>query len=204
MRRALKDQKHQLSDMSDSIAELKVHNKRVYKTEVAGLKNELATLKAEKKTAIEDGDVAKVDALDERISTVKESMVLPEPKSPREAANPEFDKWLEGNQWYDENKEMAQYADSIAAEHEGAPFQRIASLVEKSVKEIYPDKFAKPTQETIDNTSRVEGATRKRTAGKFTEADLSSSQKSIMQQFVRQGIMTKVDYIKDIATTQGA
>lgn len=199
MRKSLKDQKRQLSDMSVSLTELKQHNERVFKAEVGQLKKELNDLTHQKKAAIQDGNVPLVDELDEQIDTVKESMVPPEKVV---TANPEggdFDDWVKDNDWYNSDKEMATYADSVADSHKGAPFARVAVLVSKRVKEMFPDKFPAPKTNNAPNASRVEAGGRRATTGKFTKANLSDSQKSIMNQFVKQGIMTEKDYIKDIA-----
>lgn len=205
MRKSLKDQKTQLSKMSGSLTELKRHNERVFKAEVNTLKKELSTLKSQKKIAIEDGDVEKVDKIDEQIDTVKESMTTPEPEV-KKSENDEFDRWVKDNKWYEENKEMAAYADTQAARHEGAPFGRVATLVTKQVQEMFPDKFpglSPKKNNALPATSRVEAGARKAVAVKFTKADLSDSQKSIMSQFVRQGIMSEKDYIEDLSKIAG-
>jgi len=208
MRKSLKSQKQQLSDMTDSIAELKAHNERVYKAEVANLKKELISLKTQKKVAIEDGDVEKVNEIDEQIDAVKGSIKEPEPvkktaktQSQGESSTPEFDVWVKQNPWYITDDEMGQYADTIATENKGLSFKRIANMVDKKVKEAFPEKFSE--QKNV-NVNRVEGSARRgSSSGKLTEADLTSSQKSIMNQFVRQGIMTKNQYIEDIAKVAG-
>jgi len=197
MKSHIKEQKRQNADLNSSIQELKIHNERVYKAEVANLKKELTSLKAEKKAAIEDGDVAKVDELDDRIGEVEESMTAPK-QVERQDVSPEFERWVEKNPWYKTDEEMRQYADTLADENKGLSFERVAELARKKVKEAFPDKFSSK-KEVID---RVEGSTRNRSAGSFTEADLTSSQKAIMSQFVRQGIMTKQQYIKDIQTME--
>lgn len=207
MRKSLKDQKRQLSEMSSSLTELKSHNERVYKAEVGRLKKELAELTDQKKLAIQDGNVEKVGELDDQIDTVKESIAAPEKTDSGEKASSspgDFEEWAADNKWYDDDIEMTSYADTLAAKHEGAPFKRIAALVTKQVKEMFPDRFPAPasTTTTTQNTnipqSRVEGAGKKTTTTKFTEADLTDSQKSIMAQFAKQGIMTKKQYIEDI------
>lgn len=210
MRKSLKEQKQQLAAMSNSLAELKSHNEKVYKAEIARLKKELTSLKTQKKEAIEEGDVDRVNDIDEQIDVIKES-ISSEKEEPATAnqppENPEFNEWLKNNQWYLEDDEMARYADSIAATHRGISFKRIAKLVDKSIREVFPDKFP-DKQKTKTNTTtatatRVEGSVRQRPSGRFTEADLTPEQKSIMNQFVRQGIMTKEEYIKDIALISG-
>lgn len=210
MRKSLKEQKQQLAAMSNSLAELKSHNEKVYKAEIARLKKELTSLKTQKKEAIEEGDVDRVNDIDEQIDVIKES-ISSEKEEPattnQPPENPEFNEWLKNNQWYLEDDEMARYADSIAATHRGISFKRIAKLVDKSIREVFPDKFPDKqktkTNTNTTTTTRVEGSTRQRPSGRFTEADLTPEQKSIMNQFVRQGIMTKEEYIKDIALISG-
>lgn len=203
MRKSLKDQKKQLSDMSGSITELKQHNERVYKAEVSQLKKELSDLAKQKKTAIEDGDVDKVGELDEQIDTVKESMT-PLEKSEKAETTPEFEDWVGENDWYLKDAEMAAYADTLSEldQYKGAPFGRMSALVTRQVKEMFPDKFSQKKSERTP-ISRVEGGDRKTTSIKFTKSDLTDSQKSIMSQFVKQGIMSEKQYIEDIAKVAG-
>ena len=200
MRTHIKDQKKQNSDLAQSVKDLKVHNETVYKVEISKLKTELKGLKEQKKEAIEDGDVAKVDELDEQIDGVKEAMVKPKEKAP---VNLEYEDWVKENLWYKTDSEMATYADAIADQNEGAPFKRVADLIGKKMKEMFPDKF-KESETHVKKTqaSPVEGAIKKSTTTKFTKADLSDSQRSTMAQFVKMGATTEAQYIKDIATLQ--
>ena len=207
MRTHIQDQKKQLTDLGSSVAELKTHNERVFKAEVSKLKTELTDLKKEKREAIEDGDADKVDELDEQIDGVKEAMAAP--KTAKPSANPELTSWLQENTWYDTDPEMAKYADAIADQNTAAPYDRMLRMVETKVKDMFPDKFeagATPgpgTPKARTPASPVEGSGKKTVGTTFTKADLTSDQKSIMSQFVRQGIMTEKAYIADIATTQG-
>jgi len=199
MRKSLKDQKHQMVDMSGSLDELKQHNERVFKAEVGRLEKELAGLKAKKKTAIEEADVNEVDKIDEQIDAVKES--IEPPSQTKQSVNSKFDEWVKDNDWYKSDKEMSEYADTVADKHEGAPFARVATMVEKQVKEMFPDKFA--ATKTSPSAPRVEAARKRAATSKFTKADLTGSQKNIMSQFIKQGIMSEKEYIADIAKLAG-
>ena len=196
MRDHIKTQKKQLGELGSSVAELKTHNERVYKAEVKQKDAEITALKKERTEAIEEANVEKVKELDEQIDGLKEEMVKPKETQ----INPDFNTWVDKNKWYREDQEMADYADTIADQHKGAPFERVSALVEKNVKEMFPDKF--PSKKSLP-ASPVEGAGKKIVGAKFTKADLTNSQKSIMGKFVKQGIMTEAQYIKDIATQQG-
>lgn len=199
MRDHIKDQKGQLSDLVSSVDELKTHNERVYKAEVKTLKSELSTLKQEKKEAIEEGDVDKVEALDDQIDEKKEAIKQPAAKSD---SSPEFETWVKDNDWYNSDPEMAKFADTIADSNVGAPFGRLSAMVTSKVKAMFPDKFTGAKKATTP--SPVEPSTRKTIAAKFTKANLTSGQRSIMNQFVKQGIMTEKQYIADIEKVEGA
>lgn len=201
MRKSLKDQKQQLSDLAGSLKELQSHNERVYKAEVTQLKKELSDLTQQKKEAIQDGNVEKVGEIDEQIDSVKESMVPPAKTDTSAKVGGDFEVWVKDNKWYESDKEMSAYADSLADKHEGAPFARVAALVTKQVKEMFPDKFpSSAKRQEVSTAPRVEAGTRKAMTTKFTKSDLTDSQKSIMQQFVKQEIMSEKQYIEDIAT----
>ena len=201
MRGHIKAQKEQLSDLSGSVEALKVHNEKVYKAEVNQLTTELDALKKEKIEAIEEGDVERVGEIEEKMDGVKDAISKPEQK--QESSNSEFDAWAEANPWFNTDAEMTEYANGIADANPGAPFKRLTALVTKKIKEMFPDKFEKPQEGRLSG-SPVEGGGRKSTSSKFTKADLSSNQRSVMAQFVRQGIMTEKAYIADIQKTQGA
>ncbi len=203
MRDHIKDQKGQLDGLVSSVKELKIHNERVYKAEVTELKSQLTDLKAEKKEAIEEGDVDRVEALDDQIDEKKEAIKQPAATSNE---NPEFDSWVKDNDWYNSDPEMAKFADAIADNNVGAPFGRLSKLVTKKVKDMFPEKFNEGnSKENTKTPSPVEGATRKSNPdSKFTRANLTSGQKAIMNQFVKQGIMTEKQYIKDISVVEGA
>jgi len=212
MRTHIQDQKKQLTDLGKSVAELKTHNERVYKAEVSRLEGEINNLKKEKRLAIEDGDADKVDELDEQIDGLKVAMAAPKSESQSTGDNPVLDAWLAENPWYDTDPEMARYANAIADQNPGAPYERVLSLAANKVKEMFPDKFeaaanpatpGSPVTKAKTPASPVESGARRVATAAFTKADLTSDQLNIMSQFVRQGIMTEKAYIADIAKTQG-
>ncbi|MDY6893829.1 MAG: hypothetical protein SVO01_00200 [Thermotogota bacterium] len=204
------DLKKQLSNMNSSIEALKNHNEMVYKAELRQKEATIARLKKERNDAIAMADVDKVNALDDQIEGIQKDLNEPKPEN-SSSSNPDFDEWIKDNQWYLTDDEMAVYADRVANDYKGAPPARIYSIVRKKVAEVWPEKFESsksvtpPTVEkpkAVGPTSPVEAPTKTPTTPKFTEADLTDSQKAIMKQFVGQGIMTKEQYIADIAKTQ--
>ena len=209
-----KDLKENLSTVQASINALKEHNERVYRAEVKRLESEIAALKKERKSAIELADVDKVEELDAQIEGLQKDITAPKMDTgskPDEVVNPVFDEWITDNQWYLEDQEMAQFADTVAQNYVGAPLPRIYSLVRQKVQEVFPEKFsstqnstvAKVASKPVGPVSPVDkGSNGKGSGTSFTKSDLTPEQLNIMNQFVRGGIMTEEQYINDIAKMQ--
>ena len=157
----------------------------------------------------------KVEEIEEQISGIQNDLsgVKKGDVAPPTGTNPIYDEWVAENKWYLENDEMAQYADTVAKEYEGAPAARLFNLVTKKVKEVFPEAFEVTPQvkepiggkKPIGPKSPVEGGNNSaKGASNFTKADLSPDQLQIMKQFVQGGIMTEQQYINDIAKMQEA
>lgn len=210
-----KDLKDQLHGLSGSVEALKLHNESVYQAEVKRLTSEVGALKKERKAAIELADVVKVEELDKQIDDIQKDINNPLEAKTQDAnivTNPVFDEWVENNQWYLKDDEMANFADNVAQQYNGAPLERIYALVKNKVQEVFPDKFeqAKPAESKqvdivkspVGPKSPVERSSAKGSEGSFTKADLTSEQVQIMKQFVQTGIMTEDQYVNDIAKMQ--
>ena len=174
-----------------------------------------AGLGIEAQSAIELADVDKVEELDAQIEAKKNDLVAPKMNTGKSDAgateNPVYDEWIQDNQWYLDDNEMAQFADSVAQNYVGAPLPRIYALVRQKVQEVFPEKFA--STKTATTTTEVKkpigpvspvdkGSNNKGASTSFSKADLTPDQVSIMNQFVSGGIMSEEQYIKDIASMQ--
>lgn len=204
-----KDLKEQLTVLNSSVEALKVHNEKVYQADVKRLTTEIATLKKERKAAIDLADSDKVEELDAQIEERQKDLAAPKTDTVPKAANanPVFDEWVKSNDWYLKDDEMAKFADTVAQQYVGAPLDRIYKIVRSKVQEVFPDKFEATSTvakvKPIGPTSPVDkGTNNKGNASNFTKADLSPEQINIMNQFVRGGIMTEEAYINDIAKMQ--
>lgn len=202
------DLKNQLLNVQNSVDALKEHNERVYKADVKRMQAEINALKEQKRKAVELADVDEVNKIDQQIDDLKKDLTVPAPK-PKESSNPVYDTWIENNQWYLTDPEMANFAETVAEQYKGAPLERVYSLIRQKVVEVFPDRFETPATPASKDTkakpigpaSPVEGV---KNAGKqtFTKADLTPDQIMIMTQFKNQGIMTEDQYIADIAKMQ--
>jgi len=212
-----KDLKSQLKGLQSSVEALQSHNERVYQADVKKLQTELNALRKEKKAAIELADVEKVEELDKQIEDVQKDIDKPV-QTKTTSNNPIYDEWVAENDWYLKDDEMAQFADTVAEQYQGAPLQRVYAIVRQKVAEVFPEKFetVKVSETVSDKTdnktatlekvigpkSPVEKGSRNGDTATFTKADLSPAQINIMNQFVQGGIMTEEQYIADIAKLQ--
>lgn len=197
----LKVQRREVEKLQQGLEALKAHNETVYKVQVANLKKELSSLKKQRKEADEDGDTSLVRELDNKINDIEK--IPSEVKVPKSQSNPEFDKWLEKNDWYETDEEMRIYADiqgdpKINPDLAGLSHKKFYAAIRKRVKEKFPEYFGQATKEK-PAAAAVEGSTPTKRAGKkFTMRDLSEDQKKYAKLFAEQGIMKTEDYIADL------
>ena len=197
----IEDQGKQLKDVRSALNELKKLNSQVQEVEY---KRALETLKAQKKAALEDGDADAVIAVDDRIDMVKEQQkALQQAPAPSEDGqeHPEFVAWTEQNNWYKTSTPMKAFADALGQELRAAgnsPSQVLKKVAEEVRKE-FPNKFRNPNQ---DKPGAVEGGSGRgvSSTAKFT---LSDEERSVMNKFVRQGVMSEKEYIEQLKKVRG-
>jgi len=213
MRKHLRDQKAQMRRMLKSVENLKKHHLKVQNAQKKQYEAEIRRLKAQRVEAIEEGDVGKVEELDEQIGTISSAIEDPVEDEDGDATdlaaqyNPAFVDWLEVNTWYDRDKEMTKYADTVAKRYEGAPLERVLRKVDEAVRDIFPDKFSdkrarrkKKSARTAREAPEVESATKRpaKRKRKITRRDLDPEHRRIVDDFVSQGIMTEEEYIEEL------
>jgi hypothetical protein len=194
-------QSKELKDVRRALQEMKKLHSEVREVEY---KRALETLKAQKKAALEDGDAEAVIAADERMDLIREQQRALEkeqvdvPQSAEE--HPEFVEWKSKNTWYTSSTPMKAFADALGAElaSQGYTPSQVLRKVEEEVKKEFPHKFQNQRQ---SRPSAVEGSTgRGATSGGFT---LTPEEKRVMHTFVRTGVMTEADYIKELKRVKG-
>lgn len=199
----IEDQGKQLKDVRSALNEMKKLNSQIQEVEY---KRALDTLKAQKKVALEDGDAAAVIAADDRIEMVREQQkemqrVSPVAQSDEGSEHPEFVAWTEQNNWYKSSTPMKAFADALGQElaRAGNSPSEVLKKVATEVRKEFPNKFRNPNQ---DKAGAVEGGSGRgvSTAGKFA---LSDEERTIMNKFVRQNVMTEKEYIEQLKKVRG-
>lgn len=142
--------KRKVADLEKSFTKLKDHHERVRE---AAYKQAIEELKAEKLKALEEQDHRRVVEIDDEIAEKRANPPRPEP-----VENPEFDEWVEGNQWYMTDKEMKAVADRAGKQflqtNPDADRADIYEYAESVVKKRFSDKF-KPDRQAAPNSNRA-------------------------------------------------
>lgn len=197
-------QKRELNELKQAIKALQTHHEKVKETEY---KRAIADLKAAKKDALELGDAAAVVQIDDQIDDLREAQLKEEKQQVKAPATPpEFNEFKSRNKWYDNDRDLTEYADFVgtryAASNPGTPLEDVFKHVEDQVKRQFPEKFQNQNRQ---RPNPVEGSTQGagRKAG-FTEADLTDDERTVMRTLVRGGHMTKEQYLKEVKAIREA
>lgn len=195
------DQNRTVKELKRALDDMKKHHSQVRETEYA---KALAALKEQKKSALEEGDAAQVIKLDDQIDLVKDEQraLKQEPAEVQDQSpSPEFTNWTNRNKWYETSQPMRAYADALGRDlaYGGMKPSEVLAEVERQVRQEFPHKFTNPNR---DKPSAVEGSVNK--GGKANESfALSDEERRVMQRFVRSGVMTEEQYIKDLKSVRG-
>jgi hypothetical protein len=195
-----------LKESEKTIKMLSEHHAKVKETE---FKRAIDYLKSQKKAAYENGDVDKIIELDEKIAEFRETQktmkqgevqVQDAPES-----HPDFVSWVSENKWYKNNNEMKAEADAIGQAYannnpEVSP-QKVLEYVTSRIKKLYPEEFQNQNK---FRPSSVEGGSNSRHGISQDSFTLTDEEKKVMNTFIRQGIMTKDEYIAEIKKVRGA
>jgi hypothetical protein len=203
--RKIESQSKELKDVKKALNELAKHNAKVREVEYA---RAIDALKAEKKTALSEGDADRVVDLDDKIDLVKDQQKQLQTETVQEAMNvtqdvhPELKNWINKNPWYDNSLEMRAWADGRGVElsREGkSPFQVLQAL-ETEVKNRFKEKFRNPNRE---KAGAVEGVSNRQGGSSKAEMELSDVEKTVMKTLVDGGHITKEEYLKQLKAVKG-
>lgn len=178
-----------------ALNELSEHHKKVREVE---FQRALTHLKQQKKTALEEGDADALIEIDEKIADTK--LAQRQVTAVAQAVvPPELEEFAARNKWYSKNQEMTQEADALgvayAQRNRGVPPSEVFEYVEKRIKALFPEEFKNPNRPktgVVDSSTSTEST---RARGGFT---LTDEQERVARNFVKSGIMTRDEYIKEL------
>lgn len=199
----IEHQSRELRQVRTSVAALKEHYTQVEK---AAYDRAIRDLRAQQKTAIQEGDLEKYHEIQEEISTAEKqasrATQIPDPVD--NGPDPAFVSWKEKNSWYDNDSELREFADTygIGLAQRGVPPTEVLAKVEAKVRSTYASKFQNPRRASAP---AVEGSTAPRATSRSKGEDyqLTDQERRVMNALVQQGVLTKEKYIADLKKIKG-
>jgi len=164
----------------------------------------MASLKAERKNALADGDVDRFTAVEEQMEKLREQRQEEKQdvkQVQQQGPSPAFQAFIAENSWYVRDPELAAVADNlgIAYYQRGHTEEQTLQYVANQVRKIYPEKFGNP--QTKPKASAVESGTsgtqvNTKKKGMSWE-DLDPEQRRVAEKWVKMGVITKEKYLED-------
>lgn len=195
----IEQQNKRLKETDKTLQELKAFQSKIAETEY---KRALDTLKHQRRAALEEGDVVAAEDIRDQMDELKQK---PPVETKINAVPKEFTDWVEDNPWYESDEDMRDFADSrgnkLGKNGDLSPAQ-VLKRVAEDTKKAFPDKF-KARNPARDRVSSVETES---SAGTFTSSKafkLSAEEEQVCSRFVKQGVMSREDYIKELKKTRG-
>jgi hypothetical protein len=186
--------KAELAEMRSSFKDFKKYHSQ---TEQRALEKARRELEREMAEAVEAKDHKAVREIAAEMADLSKDVRTDGDGNPYET--PEHTKalsaWKSDNAWFGSDKVMTLAANVIADELEAGGVKGAEQLAEvaKRIRSEFPHKFE---NERRKQASAVEGSTPQRKAGK-TRADLPAEARAHMDKWVKQGLLTEAQFLKD-------
>ena len=202
----INSQKKELDDMRKTIRTLKEHHEKV---QTAALEQARRELRAQRKDALESGDIDRFDTIDESLRELDKQAAIEQAKQATPAQDQAqhvqslLNDFVSRNPWYGKDAELTAIADDIGTKmnQRGAPPEAVLAAVEEAVR-IKQSTVAAQRRTGPSAVESGRGAG-KQPATKFTEKDLNSEERHAMDMLIRRGAISKDQYLKEIAMTRG-
>jgi len=202
----IENQGKKLKDVTKALEALKTHYTRV---EEAAVQKAINQLKAQRKSALADGDGDSFELLDDEIKKAEQQLqtieqVKNNPIVEETVVHPEWQAFQSRNPWYNSTGYMRKFADEIGADlaSKGVAPTDVLKEVEKAVRKEFPHKFTNPNKEQAPVVEQSRGAGNK-TGGKNDDSILTEQERKVMNDLVRSGLLTKEKYIADLKAIKG-
>lgn len=191
------EQHRKIKDLSKGLNALAEHNKKI---EQSAYERALRELRAERKQALEEGDLVKAEEIRDRIDEVKEEQ-RKQPVPQTNVVNTSFEQWVAQNKWYESDPDMRAYADGYAQQlvGNGVTDPSVAlPQIERKVREVFAAKFRNPNK---DRAPSLETGKARSKADSFV---MTREEEKVMNQLIAAGApITREDYISQLKKSRG-
>jgi len=167
--------------VSNVVRMSKTASERAYKKAVRDLQKQ-------QREAAHSGDGEAFDRVAKEIEELEKTQVDEKPSD----IHPDYNGWVQKNQWYVEDEQLSEYADFVANKiHQtgGLEGRALYEEVTKRVKKQYPEKFENPKRQTpppVEGGGGEGGETTK--SKKKTYRDLPADAKEVCDRQISQGL----------------
>jgi len=193
----------ELKETRKAMRMLQEHNSQI---KVAEYNKALTELKNLQKKHLEEGNADGYLETSELLTDLKAEQKAREvvSKATPQAVDPRFTSWVSQNKWYEQDQELRDHADIIgqryAASNPELDPEDVLKFVTNSIKQRFPTKFANPNR---TKPGAVASSNTTSVAQKGSQFEMTDDEKRVMNTFVRTGVMTKEEYIKQLKTIRG-
>ena len=191
--------------------EFREYQKEQFERKGKELESQLEQLKVAKRDAINEGSGDRVLAIDDAMDDIKEQRLqakedlkaaeLKAKEVPQVTTDPILNEWMDKNEWFGKDARLTGMANGLGVElrRENPSLQGKAFLekLDLELAEMIPAKFGKktafnPMEGSTNGTARPSVS-----SGKKSYNNLPSDAKSACDKFVKQGLMTKEQYVAE-------
>lgn len=202
----IEHQGKQIKAVTKALQEFKQHYTKV---EEVAVTKAIQQLKQARKEALTDGDGDRFDILDDQIKNAEQQLrqieVSKNTPVVEEAGetHPEFVAFKNRNSWYLQDADLTQFADKlgIGLAATGMTPSEVLVEIEKQVRSRYPDKFKNKNKESAPDTENSRASSKPNR--KEDDSFMSDVDKKVMNDLIRQGVLTKDEYIRDLKKIKG-
>jgi len=219
-------QKKQIKRLEKQQAEVAKYVKSLTESEYT---KQLASLKAQRQLALEDGDVTAADKLNDSIADMQVARKQEESQQEDEEQEHEevdvaavqaqnqatIQSWMNSNPWYNSDPALHEiaddYAEMFAKNNPDKTLADLLAFVDQKIAKLLPEKDEQGEQDeevpVKKAISKVTVANRRSAAGVkqtskkgFSRADLNHTQLSVLNNWILpQKVMTEQEYIDSLA-----
>jgi len=198
----IKTLERRLADTEETIKRFADYAKS---TEERAFKRALKELQTKQRQAVEEGDTAKFDEAQKEIDEAISERGAQRPVSATPPRNPEFEAWTIKNPWYGTDLEMTRIADEVsrsvvAAFPELVGKRGIFDKYDEALKLRMGDKLnGNPRRNDPPVVAGASGGGDggQASGGKKSYAALPADAKAACDRFVKAGLLTREQYLKD-------
>ena len=192
----------ELKETRKAMKMLQEHHAKLKETEY---KNALNELKALQKKHLEEGNSDGYLEASELLTDLKTEQKAREvvTQNTPAAPDPRFVARVGENKWYEKDRELREYADTLGAgyaqRNPNLDPEDVLEYVTAQVKTRFKDKFTNPNR---TKPSAVEGASAPSASTK-SSFEMTDEERRVMNTFIRSNVMTKDEYIKELKLMKG-